>query len=148
MAEIINPIDKDKVAEYPGLLPYAHSVGSPVIRPEDKGKIKSNALSAMRDQTGIQFDQIRAQMELLAVQAKKIHDRIIISQEIYEAEMGFDPLISHIYYLYERKNGIKVLSMIPNNSWGRSFPFEKFIAKVKLLSDHTWDILEEGASFE
>lgn len=145
MAEIINPIDKDKIAEYPGLLPYAHSIGSPVIRPEDKGMMKSNALSAMREQTGIQFDQIRAQMELLAVQAKKIHDRIIISQEIYVAEMGFDPLISHIYYLYERKNGIKVLSMIPNNSWGRSFPFEKFIAKVKLLSDHTWDILEEGA---
>lgn len=145
MEEIINPIDKDKVAENPGLLPYAHSISAPVIKPEDKGKIKSNALSAMREQTNVQFDQIRQQMELLAEQARKIQERVIVSQEIYGAEMGFDPLIGHIYYLYERKTGTKVLSMIANNSWGRSFPFERFIAKVKLLSDHTWDILpEEG----
>lgn len=143
MEEIINPIDKDKVAENPGLLPYAHSISAPVIRPEDEGKIKSNALSAMREQTAVQFDQIRAQMELLAAQAKKIQDRIIISQEIYGAEMGFDPLIGHTYFLYERKTGVKVLSMISNDSWGRSFPFARFIAKVKLLSDHTWDILSE-----
>ena len=99
MKEIINPIDIDKVAENPGLLPYAHTISAPVIRPEDKGKIKSNALSAMREQTNVQFDQLRTQMELLAMQAKKIQDRIIISQEIYSAEMGFEPLIGHIYFL-------------------------------------------------
>jgi hypothetical protein len=36
----VNPIDKDKVAENPGLLPYAHTAGGAVIRPEDKGKIR------------------------------------------------------------------------------------------------------------
>jgi hypothetical protein len=38
--KFINPINKDKVAENPGLLPYAHTAGGAVIRPEDMGKTK------------------------------------------------------------------------------------------------------------
>ncbi len=49
--EFINPIDKDKVAENPGLLPYAHHSSSAIIRPEDKGKIKGRAIMAMEEQT-------------------------------------------------------------------------------------------------
>ena len=37
----INPIDKDKIADAPHLLPYAHSVGSAIIKPIDKGKVKA-----------------------------------------------------------------------------------------------------------
>jgi hypothetical protein len=142
MPEYINPIDPDKVAEYPGLMEYGHHIGSPVIKAADKGKIKSNALAAMREQTSVQFEQIKSQMELLVVQAKKIQDRIHISNEIYEAEMKIDPIIGHTYYLYARANGQRVLSMVPNDGWGRSFPFTEFLAKVKLLSDHTWDTLD------
>jgi hypothetical protein len=43
----VNPIDKDKVTDDPGLLPYAHTVGSAVIRPEDRGRIRGNAMLAM-----------------------------------------------------------------------------------------------------
>ena len=35
-----NPIDKDKVAENPHLLPYSHTVGGVVIRPMDRGRTK------------------------------------------------------------------------------------------------------------
>ena len=38
--EFINPIDIDKVALEPHLLPYSHSVGGVVIKPIDKGRIK------------------------------------------------------------------------------------------------------------
>ena len=34
----INPIDKTKVAENPGLLPYAHTAGGAVIRPNGQGQ--------------------------------------------------------------------------------------------------------------
>ena len=33
---------KDKVADLPGLIEYAHSVGSAIVKPEDKGKDKRN----------------------------------------------------------------------------------------------------------
>ncbi len=140
--EFINPIDPDKIAENPHLLPYAHTVGGAVIKPIDKGRVKGLALSAMYEQTNTQLDQIREQVELLALQAQKIHKRVEMSEKIYLAEMNFKPLIGHTYYLYERKNGKFVLSMVAPYEWGRSCPYS-YNATVKLLSDHTWDILDE-----
>lgn len=138
-----NPIDKDKITEIPHLLPYAHTVGGVQIKPIDKGRVKGRAVGAMYEQTEMQLDQIRKQVELLAQQAQKIHNRVKISEDIYLAEMNFEPLIGFTYHLYERKNGKKVLSMVGPREWGPNPPFE-FIATVKMLSDHTWDVLGGG----
>ncbi len=137
-----NPIDKDKITEHPGLVHFAHHVGSALIRPADMGKVKSRALNAMEQQTHLQMKQIFEQMEKLAEQAEKIRRRVEISQEIYRCEMGFEPIIGHVYHLYEKENGGKVLSMIGPNEWGRSFPYAEHIESVKMLGDHTWEILE------
>ena len=137
-----NPIDKDKITENPHTLPYAHTVGAPKIIPIDEGKVKGKAMAAMYEQTQTQMDQLREQMTLIAAQAQKLHDRVKISEKIYDAKMGFEPLVGHLYFLYVRKNGEYLLSMVSPEQWGKSIPFEKFEGKVKLLSDHTWDILE------
>ena len=139
----INPIDKDKIAENPHLLPYAHTVGGAVIKPIDKGRVKGLAVSAMHEQTNMQLDQIREQVELLMLQAQGIHDRVRISEEIYQAEVSFKPLIGHIYHLYQRKNGGNLLSMVAPDEWGRTSTLI-FVASVQLLADHTWDILEKS----
>ncbi len=136
-----NPIDPDKVAENPHLLPYAHTVGGAVIKPIDKGRVKGLALSAMYEQTNAQLDQLREQVELLARQAKAIHDRVKISEDIYQAEINFKPLIGHIYHLYQKESGKHVVSMVGPEEWGPNPPFT-FIATVKLLSDHTWEVQE------
>ncbi|MEM1328496.1 MAG: DUF2452 domain-containing protein [Bacteroidota bacterium] len=140
--EIQNPIDKDKIAENPHLLPYAHTVGGAVIKPIDKGRVKGLAVEAMHEQTNQQLDQIRQQVELLMQQAQKIYNRVDISERIYQADVNFKPLIGHIYHLYQRKTGTEVLSMIAPSEWGRSAPYT-FVATIKLLADHTWEILEE-----
>ncbi len=137
-----NPIDKDKISENPHILPYAHTVGGVQIKPIDKGRVKGRAVEAMYDQTEMQLDQIREQIELLAQQAKNIHDRVNISEEIYLSEMNFEPLIGFTYHLYEKKDKKKVLSMVGPREWGKNAPYD-FIATVKLLSDHTWEILEK-----
>lgn len=142
----INPIDKDKVTDMPHLLPYAHTVGGVVIKPVDKGKVKGRAVGAMYEQTELQLDQIRKQVELLAKQAQNIHDRVKISEDIYLAEMNFEPLIGFTYHLYERKNGKKILSMVGPEEWGTRAPME-YIATVKMLSDHTWDVLDKNKDF-
>ena len=54
------------------VLPYASSAGSVAIRPTKEGVIKHKALSAMEDQTNMQLNQIREQIELLAKQAQEI----------------------------------------------------------------------------
>jgi len=140
----VNPIDKDKVAENPGLLPYAHTAGGAVIRPEDKGRIRGNAMTAMYDQTDRQMEQLRKQMETLANQAKSLKSRMEISEMIYQAEIPFQPVIHHYYHLYQRlTDGKQLLSMIAPHEWGRKKPYEH-LATVRLLGDHTWEVLEGG----
>jgi hypothetical protein len=136
----VNPIDKDKVAENPGLLPYAHTVGSAIIRPIDKGRVKGLAMSAMYEQTNRQLDQIRKQVELLMEQAKSIHDRVEISERIYQADMNFRPVYGQTYYVYQRADGKDLLSMVAPDEWGAKMPYS-YVATVRLLGDSTWEIL-------
>jgi hypothetical protein len=139
--EFENPIDPDKVTDTPSSLEYGHHLGSALIKPEDQGKLKGRSLSAMEHQTDMQMDQIREQMKLLAEQAKALNDRKSISETIYQAEMRFEPLINHVYHLYSKEDGTHLLSLIAPSQWGRSSNYE-FIATVRLLADHTWDIIE------
>lgn len=145
--ESVNRIDPDKVAENPGLLPYAHHVGSAIIAPIDKGRQQGLAMSAMYEQTGTQLSQIRDQVELLIAQAQKVHDRITVSESIYTAEAGFKPNIGQECYLYERASGVRVLSLVSPDDWRKEPPFT-YVATVKLLSDHTWDVIEMAGEIE
>lgn len=120
------------------ILPYASSVGSVAIRPTKEGVIKHKALSAMEEQTNMQLDQIRRQIELLARQAQEIRKRKELSLMIYEARLSFKPQMGHTYHLYERKDGSLMLSLVAPNEWGGAGPFKQFISSVRLLADHTW----------
>ncbi len=133
-----NPIDPDTITENPNTLPYPHHRGSAMIKTSKESVVKSRALSAMEDQTQMQLDQIKKQIELLAQQAHEIKERKELSFKIYTAKMSFAPLINHIYFLYQNEDESTVLSMIGPNEWGKSKPFNKFLAKIKLLADHTW----------
>ena len=135
-----NPINPDKVAENPGLLPYAHTAGGAVIKPDDMGKVKGRSVLAMRQQTDRQMNQLYEQMEVLARQAKLLADRKEISERIYDAAMGFEPIISETYYLYEKEDGSDLMSLVAPEEWGRSFKYSRYLAKVKLLADHTWEV--------
>ncbi|WP_461043209.1 DUF2452 domain-containing protein [Spirosoma harenae] len=144
----INPISPDKVAESPGLLAYAHTAGGAVIRPEDKGKITGRAVAAMREQTDMQLSQLYKQMQLLAEQATAIRHRVEVSERIYSAHMSFEPVVGHTYYFYQRKNGTDLLSMVGPHEWGRKFPFERCLATVRMMADHTWDVEYHETNYE
>jgi hypothetical protein len=143
VSEFINPIDKDKTTETPHNLPYAHHAGSAVVRPEDKGRIKGLAVTAMYEQTDRQLEQLRQQIELLAKQAQDIKRRVEISERIYLCHMSFEPVIGKIYHLYRRPGGEEILSMIAPEEWGRAASLE-YIATARLLADHTWDLLRSA----
>lgn len=146
--DFINPIDPDKISENPHSLEYGHHVGSAIVRPEDQGKVKGRAISAMDHQTDQQLGQIYEQMQLLAEQAKKIQERKQISERIYLAEMRFEPIINHTYHLYQRDNGVHLLSLVAPENWGRSARNFEFVATVKLLADHTWEIIAKNPEID
>jgi hypothetical protein len=139
--QFVNPIDSDSVAENPAFLPYAHTVGGAVIRPEDKGKLQGRSITAMEQQTQRQMQQIYEQMDLLAKQAKTLQSRVEISYKIYLAGLSFEPVIGQVYYFYQRGNGSHMVSMISPEEWGRSLQKPECLAKIQLLGDHTWDVL-------
>lgn len=143
MKEKVNPISEDKITHEPHLLPYAHHVGSAIIRPLDKGKTKGIAMKAMYQQTESHLVQIKDQVELLIKQAQKIHDRIALSEKIYKADCGFKPNIGNTYYLYEKADESWVLSMIGPDEWGKKKPY-KYLASTNLLADHTWEIKDDN----
>lgn len=138
-----NPIDKDKTAENPGLLPYAHHIGSIVIKPEDEGKLKSRALTAMHEQTNRQFAQLQRQAALIAEEVNRLKQRVDVSNKIYTAQMSFEPFVGHVYHLYQNVEGYRLMMIAPDE-WGKKPDTLEFIASVQLLSDHTWEIITGG----
>jgi Protein of unknown function (DUF2452) len=121
------------------VLPYSASVSGVVIKPTQEGVIRHKVLTAMEEQTNMQLDQIRKQVELLALQAQEIQSRKELSMIVYSAKLNFQPIIGNIYNLYENHDGNYMISMISPNEWGRSGKgYKAHIAKVQLLADHTW----------
>lgn len=120
------------------VLPYSASVAGAIVKPNEEGVIRHKALTAMEEQTNMQLEQIRKQIELLALQAQEIQKRKELSMLIYSAKLSFKPEIGQIYYLYEKQDGDYMISLISPKEWGASMPYKKFVAAVQLLADHTW----------
>lgn len=134
---------KLQAASLPSVLQYAHDRSSALINPEDQGKLKSRALEAMHDQTKREFKQILDQIAPLVDQVEKLKRRVYLSETIYTSQISFEPIIGQTYFLYRKKDDSTVLSMIGPNEWGKSMPYEVYEGKVKLLSDHTWEVLDD-----
>lgn len=121
------------------VLPYSATVSGAVIKPNEQGVIRHQALSAMEEQTNMQLTQIPQQIELLAIQAKEIQKRKELSMIIYDAKLNFAPIVGQRYFLYEEAEGKHLVSMVGPKEWGpKGHPYKNFLAEVKLLADHTW----------
>jgi hypothetical protein len=121
------------------VVPYSTSVSGAVIKATEEGVIRHKALTAMEEQTNMQLDQIRKQIELLAIQAQEIQMRKELSMMIYNAKLSFVPVIGKTYFLYEKKDSTHTLSLISPKEYGSSAgPYKSYLAPVKLLADHTW----------
>jgi hypothetical protein len=120
------------------VLPYSASVSGALVKPNEEGVIRHKALTAMEEQTNMQLDQIRRQIELLALQAQEIHKRKELSFLIYNAKLNFKPEIGQIYYLYEKQDESNIISLISPKEWGEAMPYKRFVAACQLLADHTW----------
>lgn len=121
------------------VLPYASSIGSVAVRPTKEGVLRHQALTAMEEQTDLQMNQIREQIELLVKQAQQITKRKELAQLIYHSKLNFRPVIGQVYHLYQKKDDSYLLSMISPDEWGNGAgPFKQFVTSARLLADHTW----------
>jgi hypothetical protein len=125
------------------LSPIPLSLGSPVIRPEDRNQIKANAVEAMHHYANQEISMLKKQADLIMQQVREIEQRLKISEHIYTSDMRFVPVVNQVYHLYE-KDDYYSLSLVGPEEWGRSKTSRKYVASVKLLGDHSWDIVRKA----
>ena len=101
-----------------------------------------SVLKAMEQQVDMQMAKIKEQIELLARQVEELQKRKELSFQIYQAESSFEPLVGKNYYLYKKGDESRFLSMIAPGEWGRRETENVFLAKVELLADRTWNIVD------
>ena len=144
------PVDLDKIdldlmklktADLPSLMEYAHSVGGFSIVPTEQGAIKSHSRTAMIEQTDEQLSLIYEQMKTLARQVQDIKKRVYVSDLIYNADIAFTPVVGKTYFLYEKENATRFLSLISPEEWKDKMHDKVFLAEIRLNADHTWKII-------
>ena len=64
------------------LSPIPLSIGSPAIRPEDKNKIKANAVEAMNHYADQEILLLKRQADLIMTQVREIESRLKISEQM------------------------------------------------------------------
>lgn len=116
----------DKLALKPNLLTYPHHVGAPTISPVDLTSFKRNGIQKVEKV----FDK---RYKELVEQAENLQKSFLITQQVYESNYKFEPIIGEIYHLYEDDDGGCSLSLIKPNEWNR-----KHLYSVILNSDMTW----------
>ena len=104
--------------------PYPTSVGAPGFEPI---KIdKSSVVTANH--------YFESRLNELKEEYKKLIQEYNWTKLVYEADYSFQPIVGHVYHLYERKNKMLWLSLIAPNEWK-----QPYIGSFKLQTDGKWE---------
>lgn len=122
----MKPKRPDNFVDNPGLLPYGSNLSAPSFRPTDLTSFKRNGLSKVEKV----FDR---RYKELVEQAETLQKSFTITQEVYESNYKFEPIVGEIYHLYEDSDGGKLLSLIEPTKWDK-----KHLYSAILNSDMTW----------
>ena len=121
-----NPIDKDKTTESPGILPYAHHVGSALIKPDNTDGFKLRGIHKVNRELSKRMDNLKSEYE-------KLMDEFKWNDIIYHSKISFEPLVGETYYLYLNKNDEYFLSIIDPSQWKQNY-----VGEFELNADLKW----------
>ena len=108
------------------LLPYATTVGAPVIKTDDVVACKTRGIHQVNKEFEGKFNELKDQY-------KKLMEEYEWNDLVYNAKFSFEPVVGEIYHLYNSNDGIQFLSLIGPNEWSK-----EHIASFKLNSDKKW----------
>jgi hypothetical protein len=112
-------------------LPYPVSTLSPPIIPNDLSSFKSRGISQVER-------ELRQKLEEIRESYLRTIDHFNWNKLVYEADIGFEPVVGETYHVYEL-GGRRLLSMIGPDQWS-----EKHLATVRLNVDRQWKIEKTG----
>ena len=106
------------------LKPYPTTVGSQGFEPIKVNK--NTSVSANK--------YFESKLNELKEEYKKLIQEYNWTKIIYEAEYSFQPIVGHIYHLYEKKDKTLWLSLIGPDQWD-----QPYIGSFKLITDGRWE---------
>ena len=113
------------------VLPYATSVGGPVIKLDDVAFFKEKGTNRVQKTFSAKYQE-------LVDQYNELIDEVKLNELIYNSKFSFEPVIGEIYYLYVRNNGQYFLSLIKPSEWNMTH-----VVSVRLNSEHKWVSIKE-----
>ena len=99
------------------------------------------SLERSNDKANSEIQWLRQQARMLMEQAENVETEARIQAKIRDVEFRFNPVVNQEYFIYE-KNGQSMMSLIGPDEWKGEAPFGTCVARVKQLSDLTWEIME------
>ena len=108
------------------LLPYATSVGAPVLKTEDVDLWKQRGVNKVNKQIETKFNELKEEYQRLVEEYRW-------NELVYTTRFNFEPVIGDTYHLYVGDDGEVFLSLISPSEWGR-----EYIGSFKLGSDQKW----------
>ncbi|MBW4362393.1 DUF2452 domain-containing protein [Flavobacterium taihuense] len=112
------------------LLPYATTVGAPVIKTDNIVAWKTRGIHQVNREFEDKFSQLKEQYQ-------KLMEEYEWNDLVYNSKFSFEPVIGEIYHMYTSNDGTNFLSLIGPHEWNK-----EHIASFKLNSDKKWIKLE------
>lgn len=107
-------------------LPYATSVGAPIIKVDDVAAWKGRGVRNVNKEFENKFNELKLQYQNLM-------EEFEWNELVYNSKFSFEPIIGEIYHLYTTGDGTYFLSLIPPNEWNK-----EHIGTFQLNSDKKW----------
>ena len=107
-------------------LPYATSVGAPIIKIDDVAAWKGRGVRNVNKEFENKFNELKLQYQSLM-------EEFEWNEMVYNSKFSFEPIIGEIYHLYSAGDGTYFLSLIPPQEWNK-----EHIGTFQLNSDKKW----------
>lgn len=130
--------DQENLDKNPNALTYGISPSAPAsLNPVEIEKWKANVSPTCKHYFYEKYEELVRQYQSLV-------DEFNINRMIYESSIGFEPIIGHIYFLYEKPDGTRFLSLIdPQYTF-----WPGFLGKFRLNAQFTWEKVEDSCETE
>lgn len=117
-----------------------HTTGSNAlthgITPNAPASIKPVDIESWKGKIEPEFKHyFQEKYNALIRQYEELVDEFNINKLVYESNINFKPLIGHVYYLYEREDGKRFISLLSQ----KETRWEGYVGAFRLKTQYTWE---------
>ncbi|CAA9194888.1 hypothetical protein FLA105534_00374 [Flavobacterium bizetiae] len=112
------------------LLPYATSLGAPVIKTDDLAGWKNMGINKVNKEFESKFNELKMQYQDLIQEFQW-------NELVYNARFSFEPIVGEIYHLYKDTDDSNFLSLIGPKEWNK-----EYVGTFRLNSDKKWILID------